>query len=570
VSDSGGITEVKARSDLADVVRRYVDLRMAGGRLMGVCPFHHESKPSFSVNPAEGFFYCFGCQASGDVIDFYSRINGLEFKEALAQLADEAGVELKAAAKKDPAAAEKHKRRKDIFAMNGLADEHFRRCLRHEAGKTAREYLKGRGVSGEIARDFALGYSLDDWHGLEKVLAAKGFSREAAVEAGLLSMNESGKIYDRFRGRLMFPIQDLTGKVVAFGARTLTGDDPKYLNTSETPVYTKGEHLYGLAQARRHMARSREGMLTEGYTDVISLHQFGFSNACGVLGTSLTAKQVDRLAGFCRRVDLVFDGDDAGRKAALRSAEMILTRGLSCRVVLLPEGEDVDSILHGKGAEAFARMAENAPEGLEFCLKTVRDEFAPKEVMDWAGKFLKDLAREDMAAYFIPKLASGLGLLEAELRRGLRPGARAAQSGSSQAPAGGTAAGPDAFRLGFFIKNPEYIGKAADKDIRSILKSEWAKALWDKLADPDEDDVVSTLNESEKRFWIQCRLEERSEPEEQEKTWNDILDELQVAGAGRRRKSIREALMRAQAARDEAEIQRLNQEWVREISREDR
>jgi DNA primase len=557
----GGIAEVKARLDIADVIRRYVDLRMAGGRLMGACPFHHETKPSFSVNPEEGFFYCFGCQASGDVIDFYGRLNGLEFKEALAQLADEAGVELKAGSGESPRESEKRRFRKRIFDMNSLAMRHFAENLRMAAGEIAREYLKDRGVSGEIARDFALGYSLDDWRGLERLLASKGFGRDEAAEAGLLVKKDPNKVYDRFRGRLMFPIIDLSGRVVAFGARTLTGDDPKYLNTSETDVYTKGDHLYGLSQARKHMTRSRTGVLTEGYTDVLSLHQFGFGNACGVLGTSLTANQVKRLAGFCNRVELVFDGDDAGRKAALRSAEMIVTRGLDCKVVLMPEGEDVDSLLQARGAEAFEKLLDEAPEGMDFCLRTVRDTFSPKEVMDWAGKFLRDLAREDMAAFFIPRIAAGLGLSERELRANLKPGRNVVRRERGAGSEDQKHEGPDCYRLGFFIRNPDYVGKAADKGLWRILQHEWARSLWDKIVETGvNQDTLPHLTEPEKRFWIQSRLVDGETPEKQEEIWRGIQEELETVKRREKLKSIREALQKAQDENDEAEIMRLLKE----------
>lgn len=557
----GGIAEVKARLNIADVVGRYVNLKPAGGRLMGPCPFHSETKPSFSVNSEEGFYYCFGCQASGDVIDFFSRLNGLEFKEALAQLADEAGVELSAGKEESPGETVKRRFKKRIFDMNSLALRHFAENLRRPAGEIAREYLKNRGVSGEIARDFALGYSLDDWHGLERLLTSRGFDLDEGVRAGVLSSNERGNVYDRFRGRLMFPIIDLSGRTVAFGARTLTGDDPKYLNTSETEVYTKGDHLYGLNQARKHMTRSRTGLLTEGYTDVLSLHQFGFGNSCGVLGTSLTENQVKRLAGFCSRVDLVFDGDDAGRKAAIRSAEMVIARGLDCKVVLMPEGEDVDSLLQAGGAEAFEKFRHDAPEGMDFCVRTVRETFSPKEVMDWAAKFLRGLAREDLVAFFIPRIATGLGISERELRAGLKRGKSAArrEKGIDNGPV--RQEGPDCYRLGFFIRNPEYIGEAADKELWRILQNEWARSLWDKMVETGaSEDTLPILTEPEKRFWIQSRLVDGETPEKTKKIWQGILEELEMANRRERLKTIREALRKAQEDGDEAEIMRLLKE----------
>ena len=246
------IQALKQRLNIVDVVRRYVALRPGGGRQMGLCPFHQEKTPSFSVNEAEGFFYCFGCQAGGDVIDFYQRVNGLEFKDALEQLAAEAGVEL-TAYKLDPEYDARQQLKRRCLEMHGAAQEYYRGNLNLATGDASRAYLRRRGMNAEVVAAFGIGASPDDWHGLANFLAARGYTQEEAVQAGLLSQNDRGKIYDRFRGRLIFPIQNLSGQVIAFGGRILTDGEPKYLNSSDTPIYKKGEHLYGLFQARQAM-----------------------------------------------------------------------------------------------------------------------------------------------------------------------------------------------------------------------------------------------------------------------------------------------------------------------------
>lgn len=513
---SEAIAAIKARLNIADVVRRYVDLRPAAGRWMGVCPFHQETKPSFSVNASEGFFYCFGCQASGDVIDFYMRINGLEFRDALEQLAAEAGVDL-SGSQPDPQAGARRRVKKRMQAMHDLAREYFICNLNHAAGRSARDYLKRRGMTPEIVRDFGLGYSLDDWHGLDHFLQSKGFSSEEMVAAGLLSRNEKAAMYDRFRGRLMFPIQDLSGRVLAFGGRILMEGEPKYLNSSDTPLYKKGDHLYGLNLARPVMNRSRRAILTEGYVDVLSLHQFGYRDACGVLGTALTRDQVRRLTGLCSRVDLILDGDNAGRKAALRSAEMLLSVGAACRVVMLPEGEDVDSLLQTQGAAALDILLDAAQDGLGFCTGVISRKAAPAEIIEWAQRFLSNLENPQLRAYYLPRVAAGLGLYEAELRnapairRGLHapaPSPAAGEPCPGQGPRIGKPDEKDIYFLRFAIQYPDYIPALAKIGLGEVLCTPSSGQFWEKLlGQQGREGMPDGLTSQEKAFWARCRLD---------------------------------------------------------------
>jgi DNA primase len=523
---SGGSTvqEVKARLSIVDIVRRYVDLKKASGpRWMGPCPFHQETKPSFSVNEEEGFYYCFGCQAAGDLIDFYCRINGLEFKEGLAQLAEEAGVEM-TSRRPDPAEQMEREKRKVFLDMYAAAREHFRRCLHGPQGGECREYLARRGMNPEIVERFALGWAPDEWQSLADALKAAGFAPRAAAEAGLLSSNDKGHIYDRFRGRLIFPIVNLSGQVVAFGGRILSSGEPKYINSSDTAIYKKGDHLYGLHQARRAISQTKRAVLTEGYVDVLTLHQFGFENGCGVLGTALTPTQVQRLGGFCSDVDLIFDGDGAGRKAALRSAEMLLARGMNCRVVLMPDGEDVDSLLQKQGAEALRQAMEQAPDGLDYCIRAVRGSFSPKDLVEWAIQFMNALDRPDLISYYSPRIYSGLGLSEAEIR--------SAQVRIKQAKTPHAAQRPQArsgerlipqrkherYILSFAARHPAYVPLLAERNADLLMLSPRARQLWDKIVAHGETDLIPYLDEREKPFVIgeyDKRAERSAEHEEQ-------------------------------------------------------
>ena len=563
--DNQVIQMLKQRLNIVDIVRRYVPLRQASGRHMGLCPFHQEKTASFSVNEAEGFYYCFGCQAAGDVLDFYMKINGVEFKEALEQLAAEAGIELKTF-RPDPEHDERQQLKRQCLDMHAEAQAYYQRNFSQVTGDAARAYIRRRGTSPEIVAAFGLGASPDDWHGLMNHLGAKGYSPEQGVVAGLLSKNEKGNIYDRFRGRLIFPIQNLSGQVIAFGGRIITEGEPKYLNSSDTPIYKKGEHLYGLHQARQAMTRSKRAILTEGYMDVLSLAQFGYADSCGVLGTSLTVDQVKRLAGFCSRIELIFDGDTAGRKAALRSAEMILHQGVACRVLLMPDGEDVDSLLHKQGRDGLEKFFEQAPDGLDYCLDTVRTSFAPREIVAWATGFLGLLSDNALRAYYLPRLADGLGLSEADLRRygaakgpaGASPEPmRPAQGGRARRPMGMDDVSDKKF-IAFSIVYPDYIPHLAKRGLHNCLSTEWAKAFWQKLFLQKFEDVYQGLSDEDKAFW-RSTLENQHQfsGEDLAEHWESLCAWIEKQRKEMMRKDLMQKLGAAHAAGDEAEVRNI-------------
>lgn len=579
--DSDAIRAVKDRLDMVEVVRRYVDLKPVSGRWVGPCPFHQETKGSFSVNPERGFYYCFGCQATGDVIDFYMRINGLEFPEALEALAAETGVELRTH-RPDPDADKKKQRKNACYAMHELAARHFAaNLLSPQKGQNARRYVKRRGFPSKILEKFAIGYGLDAWQDLQEALRRKGFSPAQGVEAGVLSQNDKGRAYDRFRDRLIFPITDMAGRVIAFGGRIVGDGDPKYLNSSDSPIYKKGEHLYGLHQARPVIARSKRALLTEGYVDVISLHQYGYEEAVGVLGTALTSEQVRRIAGFCTAVDLVFDGDRAGQKAAFRSAEMILTQGLTCRIIPLPDGKDVDDVLQQGGKDAFAACLNQAIDGLDFCVDTVTATGSAREVMQWSVGFLQNLGNSDWYAYFIPRIAAKARLSESLLREAVVSGLEKAQhlqrrqtpshvsaeslhrDGDSSRTAAKTtnALSAQSFRdqqlLALPIRNPELVDHCRQAGLEEALSTSWAQVFWDKLSDNDGASVIERLNESEKPVWARLQMTRHTPCEEEDDSWEGVDAYLQLQKATNRAENLNSAIRDAQGRGDTPEIDRL-------------
>ena len=528
--------EIKARLNIADIVRRYVNLQRQGNRWVAPCPFHQETKPSFSVNEEEGFFHCFGCQASGDIFDFYSRVNGLEFREALEQLAEEAGVKLESYRGRNDGEADKVAQdRRTFLKMYEFAARYYAANLARDDGAACRAYIEKRRLTPEIIENFGLGWSSQGWQGLADSLRRAGFAQDMAVKAGLLSSSDRGSAYDRFRGRFMFPIRNLSGHVIAFGGRIINPDEDaaKYINSADSPIYKKGDHLYGLFQARRTISAKKSAMLTEGYMDVLTLHQYGYTNACGVLGTALTPEQVKRLGGFCSTLELLFDGDAPGRKAALRGVEMAVAKGMRCRVVLMPEGEDIDSLLHDSGPDAFESLRKTALDGLDFCIRMLQAE-SPREAVAWVKNFLRQVELPELLPGYISKLAHGLSLDEASLRQGIPGMETVARSARANVPLPPTARpvadmplagqehlperGFEVELIRYLVRNPYQLPVLREHGAELLLGNAFFRELWTHISvcapEYAADDVFNRLTDKHKEFWVITRMRTSTSPNE--------------------------------------------------------
>lgn len=544
------IRAIKERLNIVDIARRYVDLKRNGPRWVAPCPFHQETKPSFSINEDQGLFYCFGCHASGDIFDFYGRINGLDFRDTLDQLAAEAGITLNRGPA-DPKRREQERRersgRLQMLRMYELASAHFAAALDSPEAGECRDYIQKRGLSADIIQRFGLGWARRDWQSLAAALHRAGFDERMAAEAGLLGISErSQRAYDRFRGRLMFPIKNLSNQVIAFGGRIIADEDEaKYINSADTPLYKKGEHLYGLAQSRRGITTKGQALLTEGYMDVLTLHQFGYDNAVGVLGTALTPDQIKRLSGFASRVTLLFDGDRAGRKAALRSCEMLLTRGLACAVVLMPDGEDIDSLLRTRGPEAFEALLAHAPDGLRFCVDVLR-ALAPRETVEWARTFLSQVEAPELVSHYASRLATQLQLAESELRQGAaqRRQSGKARGGMPPATAGGRTRQNmrDRQIMMYAVRYPERLEDLRGMGADLALQSEIARRLWDKLEEWGPEAAAYHLDEREKNFWSFCRGAEAAPRDDGNKELEALRNDLDAYYASAQKLSLVAAL----------------------------
>ncbi len=355
------LDELRNRLSIAEVIQKRVRLQKRGREYSGLCPFHNEKSPSFTVSEEKGFFHCFGCGAHGDVVGFVMRAEGLSFPEAVERLAEQAGLQVPKASPEDRARAERHA---TLLGVMEAAAVWFGKQLAGAGGRKARDYIDGRGLTeGTVAR-FRLGWAPDSRNGLRGALLKEGFPEALLIESGLVIRPEGGgDNYDRFRARVMFPITDRRGRVIAFGGRILDDGQPKYLNSPETPLFHKGRVLYGLAQALKAARDAAEVVVAEGYMDVIALAQAGLTQAVAPLGTALTEEQMGELWRLAPEPILCFDGDAAGQRAAARAAERalpLLKPGHSFRFALLPSGEDPDSLIRQGGAGAMRQLLDAA------------------------------------------------------------------------------------------------------------------------------------------------------------------------------------------------------------------
>ncbi|MCH7991020.1 MAG: DNA primase [Gemmatimonadetes bacterium] len=373
------IDEVRARADIVDIIGEIVPLKKAGREYKANCPFHEERTPSFYVVPDKGFYKCFGCGKSGSVFDFVMERQGMDFVEAVKYVAGRSGVEVRETTRSN----EEEDPNRPFYEISAFARDWFRGRLLDEAGGAgARAYLEGRGIGAEVAERFGLGFAPDEWRALRDAAGKHGFEDGMMLALGLLKESERSKEpYDGFRGRVMFPIEGLSGKVIAFGGRILEGEGPKYINSPETPIYHKGHNLYGLSWAKNKIRREEAAIVVEGYMDVVSLVAAGFEHVVAPLGTALTPEQAKLLSRYCTRVLLLFDSDAAGLKATFKAGDVLLEAGMHPAVVTLPPGEDPDTLVRSGGSAALTALMDDAVDVLDRKLQILdeHDYFASIE-----------------------------------------------------------------------------------------------------------------------------------------------------------------------------------------------
>ncbi len=417
--------EIRARADIAQIVGRYVKLKSSGSNMKGLCPFHKEKSPSFNVNPAKGIYHCFGCQKGGDIFSFLMDIEGISFPEALKRLADEVGVEMPQYSNQSYASKPGAINRNRALEIHQWALVWFYNKMKENP--LAVEYFKGRGLTGEIVRDFRLGYAPEGWSGLLEYLASVGASKDELVQCGLVVSSSSGdSVYDRFRNRIIFPLFDVAGKAIGFAGRGMEKDaKPKYLNSPETILYKKNRYLYGLDKAREAIKQKEYAIFVEGYMDYLSLFQSGIKNVVAASGTALTEGHGQLIKRFVNRVILLFDGDEAGLKAAERSVFVLFPLELEVKVCILSDGEDPDSFIKSKGVDEFLDLISIAEDSFRFLIRRGREMYGATSANGKSSiiKYLKPVINQTsdpiIKTEFIRTLCGELDLTESSIIQSL-------------------------------------------------------------------------------------------------------------------------------------------------------
>jgi DNA primase len=604
------LDEIRSRVDMVELVGRFVNLKRAGENWKGLCPFHAEKTPSFTVNPKRNIFHCFGCGVGGDAFGFLMRQDRMSFPETVRLLAREAGVALP-----EERRPESESKLETLRQAMSLAAEFYREQLWEPTGEKARGYLEGRGLDPELARRFGLGYAPEGWDHLLGFLRPRGFGDEALVQAGLILQRQtSAGFYDRFRGRLLFPIRDAQGRVLAFGGRALGSEEPKYLNSPETPLYVKGQTLYALDTARAAMRERNRAIVVEGYIDCMMAHQHGFAETVAALGTAFTPAQLALLRRYADEVIAVFDADAAGQKASARLEEMIgdeadlqnlgwsVTRTggfekpgyFPVRIALLPPGHDPDSLLRTEGAEALRSRLAAAPTLFSFVMqKALAEEDLATErgratAHARAALILSRVQNAEEATALASQAARELRVdatqlwIEAQQLQGAR-GRRgtAGRPASPAAPVPGTAWPPPSFAERDLLSLLLHVEEARvellpvleDEDVAHAGLRALLAGLRRQPASPPQALMAELPGDAERGLLAALLMEERQ--------WPDLPGQIQEfrkrAEIRRRKKQIREvsqAIARAQATGDPAlpqledELRSLQQqaEAVRELA----
>lgn len=571
---------VKEAADIVQVIGDVVELKKAGSRYTGLCPFHAEKTPSFSVNPQGQFFHCFGCGESGDVFSFVMKYNRQSFPEALKELARRYHIDLPEP-KLSHADRERMRRRETLFGINREAARIYREFLAvSPQAENARRYLQKRGVSAEVIRKFMIGYAPDPavagWNFMTARLQGMNFPVAEIEKAGLAVKKERGGYYDRFRDRILFPIMNLSGRIVAFGGRILGEGRPKYMNSPESPVFNKSRLLFGLLQHKDRIREQRRAIVVEGNFDLLLLAEHGIENVVAPLGTALTREHIRSLRGYCDEVVLLFDGDSAGLKAALRAVPFFLAEQVDARVAVLPEGHDPDSYVREQGTESVEKLVAAASPLAEFVFATLSGRYGM--TLEGKNKIVNDL-REIVAAgedgvqrsLMIAHFSEMLGIPPAQFAAGMphhaetrAPVQAAVRQNLQDLPR------KERQLLDFVILYPEYFRELLDAGIEQIITDPAVRNIFqilkqltaDKLCTPDRLLVGLEEGSAERQYVAELLiLGDMTDTEDREKHISRMREELllwlRIEHNRRAGIDLQEKIKQAQSAGDEALLMEL-------------
>jgi len=580
------LQQIKDGLSIVDVIGRYVELKRAGRSHKGLCPFHGENAPSFNVSEERGFFYCFGCNASGDVIRFLQLMENLSFMEAVEMAAQQAGIELPKVKQLTVEEKRKLSEKDRFYEANRLAMEFYQeQLLRHPQKGVAQDYLARRGLSKAMVDRFQLGFAPESWDALTTAMERKGVPAVILEKVGLVAPGKRGSYYDRFRNRLIFPIIMQHERVVGFGGRTLADEDAKYINSPESPIYSKSASVYGYHAARAAIVRRNRAVIVEGNIDAVMMHQYGFEETIASLGTALTEKQIQFLKRMTTNLCIVYDGDAAGQKAMFRSLELFLKEKIGAKAIALPQGHDPDSFLRDQGAPAMAALLDNAPYLFDLWLEAQYAHMSPgpKGIAERLHGIVPMLAMIPDAVereLYVQRIAQRLGVTQALVLQMLRQ--HATQRNWESVPAEtviragrvGAANSTDAAEeelTALLLHFPDLAGEWFERDgvtakMRDNVMRQTAErllegrragetvdpsALLEELSDPDGKNKVAKLILSERKL----------DEEVVARAYGDCVNVLAIRAFEERIAAIR-ARLRESSAGDAGEKARLAEELV--------
>lgn len=563
------IDRVRSGTDIVELVSEYVSLRKTGANYLGLCPFHQEKTPSFTVSPSKQIFHCFGCGAGGDAVRFVTRQENLSFPEAVRRLADRAGIIIP---ETNPAAGRNRDEYEALAKINQEALEFFVKALDSRDGARAREYLESREMAGEIAAKFSIGYSLPKWDGLLKHLEKKGVKPEMAEKAGLAIKKTGGGWYDRFRDRVIFPIRDIKGRVVGFGGRTMGEDLPKYLNSPETPLFHKGETLYAMDAAAEAIRKKGYSVIVEGYFDAIACHKAGVDNAVATMGTAMTQQHLRALKRQSKNVLLVFDSDPAGIKAAERTLDIFLGTDMVPKVALLPKGDDPDSLVRREGAAGLAKRLKASGKLLDFVIKraaegaeTIEDKVAASlRITGILAKIENGVER----SHYLKMAADELSVDESALAEELRK--KTGRTGFYKGPEKPKRESLDRIEEGLLqviLKHPEaaqvVVSELVPEDFTSPALAEVARAIFGIVKEGGTVDVaklICSLEDEQQK--LVGRLALKEDMEDAEGFARGAVERFSQARHQKRFNELQVLIKQAEETKDYALLDKLQKEFL--------
>jgi len=578
------VEQVSSANDIVEIISQYVPLKRAGRHLKACCPFHQEKSPSFMVQPEKQMFHCFGCGAGGDVFSFLMRHENMTFPEALKSLAERAHITLPERRSYKDDGGQKEK----LYEACQVAADIYHELLFTEAGAPARKYLAQRKISEEILREFKLGWAPMEWRTLFDRMVLKKYPEALLKQAALIQQSPKGNYYDTFRGRLLFPIQNLQNKVIAFGGRLIADQEgPKYLNSPETPIFSKRRELFGLNLAKRHIDREWPNLiLVEGYMDFLALYQHGFKNAVATLGTALGEDHVRLMRRFVEEVIVVYDGDKAGEAAALRGLEILLEGGMQVKLVSLPTGEDPDDFLNKRGNDAFAALLKNAKDFFDYKLQALLARYPRQDALglskisrEMFETFLKVKNTVMLSEYF-KRLARALQVDEHSLRTEFSHLNK--KAGPSKERAQVAAAAPEAIKpapeelllLVLMAEVPPFCDRACDELKEADLKTPVSRQLFGYLRQMSEQGKKCTLSgllnripDAPYREQLVAVMASLDETAEREKILEDCIGKIKQGRATGRLEELRRLILAAETGRDEDKVRAATQEYQELLKR---